>query len=350
VKNIILLLIFISASVKADTVGIDMNSWVDQSEENSITPMESTNTQTIQEFPTQSDSTFSPSQQIDEPSDEIYVVPSAQEDLDQIPMATTLKPKTKNSIEPSVVKEIISESKNDQVIESTPIATPISNKTASKKVKINSILDDVINFFMPIVEFAKNSLAQFLTLIGVVGALFYLIFAPFLRGVKGAQYSEDIDVSSHVAKKVQERDISKVLDSDENILTQAQFSTLKGLLNESFIYAKEEVLLSGNLLQDEKNRELVMLDWKYNQILNFSLPKLDTNSSKVFTQGAKELLDEKESREIMTVALKDILKEAKITEEDRNFLQSILDKREELQTNATLKYKDDDLGRNYLVS
>ena len=344
-KNIILLLIFITTFVKADTVGIDMNSWVDQSVENSITPIESEQIESTQEFPTQSDSTFVPSQQIQEPSDEIYVVPPAstppaQENIDEIPMATTLNEPTSTTIEPSVVKDIISESKSDQVV-IEPISSVVNEPKIIKKSTITKpILDDTINFFMPIVEFAKSHLAQFLTLIGSIGTLFYLIFAPFLRRAKKAQYSEDIDVSSHIVKKVKEKEIQKEVNSDENILTQTQFSTLKGLLNESFIYAKEEVLLSGNLLQDEKNRELVMLDWKYNQILNFSLPKLDTNSSKLFTQGAKELLDEKESRDIMKVALEDILKEERVVKEDRDFLKNILNSREELQTNATLKYKD----------
>jgi len=351
VKNIILSTIFVSTFIYADTVGIDMESWVEPNVENSITPIQQPQEQVTQQFPTQSDTTFADYQKNQEvQEDEVYVVPPAQENIDDIPMATIVQPQSQSqsTIEPSVIKEIISESRDEQVVIKEVPQVKVINQEVSKKETPLSVVKDLSSFFAPIATFAKDNLAQFFTLAGAIGTFLYLfLFGPLLRSAKKQQYSEDIDVSSHIVKKEQKKDEVKEIVSEENILTQTQFSTLKGLLNESFIYAKEEVLLSGNLLQEDKNRELVMLDWKYNQILNFSLPKLDTTSSKTFTQGAKELLDEKESRDIIKVALEDILKEGRVTDEDRNFLQTILNSRKELQTNATLKYKD---GNNHDTS
>ena len=76
-------------------------------------------------------------------------------------------------------------------------------------------------------------------------------------------------------------------------------------------------MLASDITQERKNRALISLEWKFNQILHFSLPKLSSNNSYHFTEGVTELLDEDLTKDILVIALKDILKLKSIKEEDK---------------------------------
>jgi len=222
-----------------------------------------------------------------------------------------------SSIDPQIIQEVKNEVirqkkgiKNSSNIIKKPTAK-MDSKSSDKKAFEN-------NFFNPIIEFAKKYTTQFMSIIvGTILLSYLLIFLPIIRSIKKELDNDEIEIKHHAIKKVESK-------PDGKILSNIQFNQLKSELNESFIYNKEEVLLSKEMTQDEKNKKLVILEWKYNQILNLSLPKLDSEDSKEFSQGLKELLDEKESREITRVFFRDFLQKEDLDQKLISFIQHAL--------------------------
>jgi len=228
-----------------------------------------------------------------------------------------------SSIDPQIIQEVKSEvvkqksnQKNSNIITQTNYTNPQSKIVSSQ----NSIKDKSLGFFEPIIEFAKKYTTQFISIIfGTILLSYLLIFLPIIRSIKKELENDEIEIKNHTQKKIESK-------QDRKILSNIEFNRLKSELNESFIYNKEEVLLSKDMTQDEKNKELVILEWKYNQILNVSLPKLESQDPKEFSQGLKELLDEKESREITRLFFKEFLENKDLDKNLTIFIKDLLRK------------------------
>jgi hypothetical protein len=242
---------------------------------------------------------------------------------DEISLQKESSTKQSQTIDPQLIEEIKAETQRQK--DSLSKSQTISSSTQTQKEQTiiqtepkNRLLEPFKNFFAPIVEFAKRYPWQLVTLLLGFTFLTYLsLFGPLLNRLKNQIYDEEIDIKNHAIKKVESK-------PDGKLLTNLQYSKLKGELNESYIYKKEEILLSNELDQEDKNRELVMLEWKYNQILNLSLPKLEDEDAQVFSSGIKELLDEKESREITRRFFRDLIQSNSLEEKAVQFLEHII--------------------------
>jgi hypothetical protein len=229
-----------------------------------------------------------------------------------------------NSIDPDIVKQIVEETKKRKKIESQTLESKrlpseyLPNKEDQKSKSSSDLLKKSANFFKPITRFVDDYPWQFATLILTTMLItFFALFLPFRKlGLKDSQ-SDEIDLSEHIIKKVDSK-------PEGSVLNNAQYSELKGRLNELYIYKKEEILLSNDMQQSQKDRALISLEWRFNQILNFSLPKLDTKEAKIFKDGVKELLEERESREVIHSFLRDIIQSEEIDEKRREFLKNSL--------------------------
>ena len=225
--------------------------------------------------------------------------------------------KNDSSIDPKIIQEVKDEvnrqkSTTQTSKDSVTQSNLVKNETFTKKQ------NSIESFFDPILSFAKKHTSQFIALILSSILLSYLlIFLPIINSIKKELENDEIEIKNHAIKKVEAKPQGKILNSVE-------YGQLKSELNESYIYKKEEILLSKDLSQEDKNREIVMLEWKYNQILNSSLPKLESEDAKIFSQGLKELLDEKESREITRVFFRDFLQKDGLDEKLSLFLKHIL--------------------------
>ncbi len=134
-------------------------------------------------------------------------------------------------------------------------------------------------------------------------------------------FDEEIDVSyaRNISSHTEVANISSSM-----ILTQEQYASLQGLIHESFLYEKERILLDKSSSQEDQNRDIISLEWKSNQILHFSLPKLSTTDMNRFIEGAKELLEEETTRDIMMIALEDIMIEDSVTKEEKSMIESLM--------------------------
>ena len=239
---------------------------------------------------------------------------------------------TSNSIDPDIVRQIVEETKKQKAKHSTNLASkPLSSeyidknsfeylpKQEEQKSKSSSnLLIKSANFFEPISRFVEDYPWQFVTLIATtIFVTFFALFLPFRKMSLKDSQSDEIDLSEHIIKKVDSK-------PEGSVLNHAQFSELKGRLNELYIFKKEEILLSNEMQQSQKDRALISLEWKFNQILNFSLPKLDTKEARVFKEGVKELLEERESREVIHSFLRDLIQSEDIDEQRREFLKNSL--------------------------
>jgi len=185
-------------------------------------------------------------------------------------------------------------------------------------IKSINLKEERDSFFSPIVEFMKSYPWQFASLLLLSGLFItFFIILPFIRSTQQDMQNDEIDISEHIVKKVDSKPEGKVLDF-------AQFSELRGRLNESYIFKKEEILLSSKMSQDEKDRALMMHEWKFNQIQNYALPKLDTSDGARFKEGVNDLLSEKESREIVRSFLIDLIHNDTLDEKRREFLRNSL--------------------------
>jgi hypothetical protein len=183
---------------------------------------------------------------------------------------------------------------------------------------INSYVEKGLAFGGVLVKFIqKNTLLASLFLL-TFSFISYLLFRePSYRDNDLIDYDDEIDVHIPQAKLPKQKVSDDIIYNKSSIITQSQYSTLYGLINETFIYEKERVLLSNDITQDRKNREMISLEWKFNQILHFSLPKLSSNNSSHFTEGVYELLEEDLTKDILVVALRDILKSTHINSNDK---------------------------------
>ncbi len=259
-QNIIFIFLFFFGLLQADTVGMPEKSWVDAPQPSSANSVDKMSI------------------------GEEYVVPSD----DVIVASTTTK---------SVSKSLFNFEDNE---------------------KYRKILLDFIN---PLWFFMRDYPAVFSTFVAFLSTLFYLFFYQPLA--KRSRRSDDEDIMIPQAMLEKEKKTVAVV-SESSIISQSQYASLYGLMNENFIYEKERILLDAKIPQEERNREVISLEWKFNQILHFALPKLSTTDVKRFKEGVKELLEEEVSRDIMIIALEDILQEGKLKVEDKEHIKTML--------------------------
>ena len=244
------------------------------------------------------------------------------------------KSQSSTTLDPSIVQKVLEETKRQKQKQVHTDDMEYSYPSQELKKKSHSIGDLITNdeediksinlkeerdsFFSPIVEFMKSYPWQFASLLLLSGLFItFFIILPFIRSTQQDMQNDEIDISEHIVKKVDSKPEGKVLDF-------AQFSELRGRLNESYIFKKEEILLSSKMSQDEKDRALMMHEWKFNQIQNYALPKLDTSDGARFKEGVNDLLSEKESREIVRSFLIDLIHNDTLDEKRREFLRNSL--------------------------
>jgi hypothetical protein len=186
-----------------------------------------------------------------------------------------------------------------------------------KKIDLIKYQKLFLDFISPLGVFIKDYTALFSSFLLLLSGMFYLLFyRPLARKIANF-YDEEIEIPQ-VLSPLQHAQTPVIKESA--IISQRRYSTLYGLINESFLYEKERLMLDKSLSQETQNREVISLEWKFNQILHFSLPKLSTNSIKRFKEGVKELLEEKITRDIMIIALEDIMIEGNFTAKEKETL------------------------------
>lgn len=261
-QNIIIICAIMIASLFADTVGVEAKRWVDA--------------------PVVADDAYKVSE-VDSIGEEV-VIPS------------------------STSKEL-------------PLATIQAQTPQAGRVKNFQLLENVIDFFMPLVQFVKDFPLLFSLVLSTFTALLYFIFYRPLAMRVANYFDEEIDVSyaRNISSHTEVANISSSM-----ILTQEQYASLQGLIHESFLYEKERILLDKASSQEDQNRDIISLEWKSNQILHFSLPKLSTTDMNRFIEGAKELLEEETTRDIMMIALEDIMIEDSVTKEEKSMIESLM--------------------------
>jgi len=263
-QNIIIILLLLLGTAYADTVGVPEKSWVDA-------PAVPTKSETVNQL------------QIGEE----YVVPK------------------------------------DRIITSTPLGETINETkpffTLNGGEKYGKMLIDFVN---PLLFFVEKNMALFGTFLALMSLFFYIFFyRPLLKRVHQSD-DEDIIIPHALRRK---DGIKSSLAPEGAIISRRQYETLYGLINETFIYEKESVLLDKSLPQEQRNRDVISLEWKFNQILHFSLPKLSTNDPQQFKEGVKELLAEALTRDILIAALEDIVQEDTLKEADKASIQKMLE-------------------------
>ncbi len=304
-------IVFIISSIlylaEADTVGVDLNAWADAKVESDVVPINE-----LEEPVTQTDEV--------NPADTIV-------DDTITPQEYTPPVQSQSNIDPDLVQEIIQETKRQKakmhhlstatppeacpkIIESAPV------KSQNSQLSMQSIWNRMSAFVQPIWRFAQDFPLQLLLLLSLFALVLYaLIFAPMMKRVRKESENDEIDLSRHVVRKIESKPEGKILSS-------SQYSTLKGQLNEGYLYKKEAILLAKDLSQEDKDRELVMLDWKFNQILNFALPKLESDEGREFREGIEELMQEKESRETVRAFFRDLIQQKGIDPDLKRFIES----------------------------
>ena len=241
-----------------------------------------------------------------------------------------LNAQSDSAIDPTIVKNIVSEvqrqkSKKSSFVEyaypkivqdNTPTLSIGTNKVENIQ-KQKSFYERIVNFLNPIFIFVTNYPLQFLTLLAsLILILVGFVIIPIMR-INKKDENDEIDLNEHIIRKVDSKPEGKVLSS-------AKFSAIKGRLNESYIYKKEEILFGSDMDKQEREKALLKLEWKYNQLMNFSLSKLDSNNGKIFKEGVKELLSEAESREIIRDELMQLIHDPKTNRQLVKFLEESL--------------------------
>jgi len=221
-----------------------------------------------------------------------------------------------------VPTEIVQSTVNNESVigEEYVLQTPKSETgfTEEGKEKYRKMILDFVN---PLWFFIRDFPAVFGTFVVTLLSLFYIFFyRPLAKRVRSSD-EEDILIPQAMLEKERAKE---ALVSESAIMSQREYSSLYGLMNENFIYEKERVLLDTEIEQEERNRKVISLEWKFNQILHFALPKLSTTDPKRFKEGVKELLEEEISRDIMIIALEDIIKKEIFTPEDKASMESML--------------------------
>ena len=223
---------------------------------------------------------------------------------------------------------LVNEKVITQEIESNGKAEIIKNSFDIEKESKN-----VMQFLAPLVIFMQENILLSSLFLTVLALLFFILFRTPSHTVKLDEYGfdDEFEIPQAIMPRENRNSSNPVIQDSSSIINQKQYSILYGLINETFIYEKEKILLATDMVQDRKNRELMALEWKFNQILHFSLPKLSSSNSYHFTEGVNELLDEEYIKDILVVALKDILNIKSITDDDklsiRKKLKSIEPKR-----------------------
>ncbi len=199
-----------------------------------------------------------------------------------------------------------------------PTKTEVLTRTVEEKnIDLAKYQKLLIDFVSPLGTFMKEHTALFGSFLALLGSIFYLLFYRPLARKLANYYDEDIEIP-HAVSTSQKEPTAVIQESA--IISQHQYSTLYGLINESFLYEKERVMLDKTRSQEMQNREVISLEWKFNQILHFSLPKLSTSNVKRFKEGVKELLEEEITRDIIIIALEDIMIEGNLASEDKESL------------------------------
>jgi hypothetical protein len=197
----------------------------------------------------------------------------------------------------------------------------LSPKSDEKKFDFDKYQKLLVDFVAPLGTFIKEYTLLFASFLTLLTSLFYLMFyRPLARKIAN-HYDEEIEIAQ---VRTPSQKMQAPLTQESAILSSHQYSTLSGLISESFLYEKERVLLDKSLSQESQNREVISLEWKFNQILHFSLPKLSTRNIERFKEGIKELLDEEITRDIMIIALEDIMIEEVLTAEEKREIKKIM--------------------------
>ena len=237
------------------------------------------------------------------------------------------------------VNDIINQKTNS--VEEVITTTKPHAKIIENSFDINNYIEEFLNFIEPLTLFVKENYLLASLLFATIFLFFYLLFNSPSKREDEHDFDDDFYIPAATLSKNKSFSNEKINQPNVNninhlqsasILSQSQYTTLYGLINETFIYEKERILLSDDITQDRKNRELISLEWKSNQILHFSLPKLSSENSYQFADGVLELLDDSLTKDILIVALKDIIGSDKIQEADkmkiRRKLAQLTDKKE----------------------
>jgi hypothetical protein len=250
----------------------------------------------------------------------------------------------------------------------------ISEKSGTAEIldspfDIQEYIEQFSSFISPLSTFVKENTILSGSFLSALGLFFYLLFyRPLSSKVRNNKFDDEIEIpharmSQPQNQYYQEPQMQKALEPQKStyvqqqeamlnssIITQSEYSTLYGLMNETFIFEKERILLSNDITQERKNREIISLEWKFNQILHFSLPKLSTDSPKLFVEGTKELLDEEISRDIMIIALKDILEKNTLSSLQKEDLAKHIEKVMPKKTPKTMPAQNQELHYSSYMS
>lgn len=239
---------------------------------------------------------------------------------------------------PMVIEnEIIEDEILSNTVDSTPVeAIELSGKAeiieSSLNFKIQS--EKVLQFFNPLWLFVQENILLSSLFFIVLGLIFFLLFrTPSSTDIDMYDFDDEFEIPHDIKPRENSNNpILPILHENSSIITQGQYSILYGLINETFIYEKERIMLSPDITQERKDRALISLERKFNKILHFSLPKLSSNNSSHFTEGVLELLNEEFTKDILVIALKDILNINSINEENkveiRKKLKNLVTKKE----------------------
>jgi hypothetical protein len=168
-------------------------------------------------------------------------------------------------------------------IDSLKPSTSVADTTVGSVNGADTATSGVVDFFDPIVEFLFNYPAQFFTILALTSLLFYLfVHLPALKRTK-TKSEEEIDISEMLNGK------DNGIKREFTPISQSLYSKISGEINEAFLYEKERVLLDESLSSNDRDREIMKLEWRVNQLLNFSLPKLISQKRELFREGVEEL-------------------------------------------------------------
>ncbi len=327
-----------SGSMRVASTSQEINTgWVNQEDIVEIKDEASPSSGWVADISPDSDSVYIDNQTIDNSN----IITNESEVITKPEIVVNNQQSVQSDISSQNVNETVTQATilDEEVLPSTPRAKIIENS-----YNIDEYIENLKNFIEPLTMFLKDNLLLAATLFTTIFLFFYLLFSSPAKKEESNDFDEDFYIPDAILAKNKtfendnpnssqqqvNHNINHIVNSA--ILTQNQYTTLYGLINETFIYEKERIVLSSDITQDRKNRELIALEWKSNQILHFSLPKLSSENSYQFTDGVLELLDDSLTKDILIVALKDIIGSNKIQESDkmkiRRKLAQLTDKKE----------------------
>jgi hypothetical protein len=327
-KNI-LLLIFITINILfADTDGVMQKVWINVPTqiENETPPLDD---QLIQE-PTVDDTNM---------QDNSGWVTEADMISDDTQMISNDSPVYKTTtVADEKIRSILDEVKNSKNSSEQKIVTSKTPKSVENEDKfINSEVDDlkgqtqeVLSYFEPIITFIKENRELTIATFSIMFLLLYLLlYGSSSNRTLDEEYEDDDEFEivgyQNCEKKYLDHNIER-LSSKSSILTQNQYSILYGLINESFIHEKEKILFSKQITKERKDREMISLEWKFNHILHFLLPKLSTDNPKHFVEGVKLLLNEEFAKDIVRVSMRDILDSCELDKDNKVEIEKALNR------------------------